>query len=407
MSFELKLAWTYFRGRRKSLARFTSLVAVAGIAAGVASLILAQALARGFADEMQDKILANTPHVSIFMKDGMEINNWQQIKKDLEDVEDIEEISATTFENALIVGTEATNYAILRVVQNPKPKAESPKSKVQSENAASNKQPTTDHRPPTTEVALGAELAEKIGLKSGDEAEIITFANQFEPKRARVFVKEIFRTGLFEYDSSWINISPENFAALHEDQTFSPTILSVSVKNIFDADKIADKIRAKLGEGSKVLDWQEANQPLFAALSLERRVGLAIFALIILIAALNITTTLALLVNERRFDIAILKTCGAKTRSLILIFLFEGLLLGFLGIFFGVILGLIGCFLGNHFKIISLSAEVYSLNYIPFHPDTPNILLIISITFVLCLAATVYPALRASRVKPLENLRRQ
>ncbi len=407
MSFELKLAWTYFRGRRKSLARFTSLVAVAGIAAGVASLILAQALARGFADEMQDKILANTPHVSIFIKDGMEINNWQQIKKDLEDVEDIEEISATTFENALIVGTEATNYAILRVVQNPKPKAESPKSKVQSENAASNKQPTTDHRPPTTEVALGAELAEKIGLKSGDEAEIITFANQFEPKRARVFVKEIFRTGLFEYDSSWINISPENFAALHEDQTFSPTILSVSVKNIFDADKIADKIRAKLGKGSKVLDWQEANQPLFAALSLEKRVGLAIFALIIFIAALNITTTLALLVNERKFDIAILRTCGVKTRSLILIFLLEGLFLGFSGTFFGVILGLLGCFLGNYFKIISLSAEVYSLNYIPFHPDTTNVLLIISITYVLCLAAAAYPALRASRVKPLENLRRQ
>ncbi|MDQ3373630.1 MAG: FtsX-like permease family protein, partial [Acidobacteriota bacterium] len=188
---------------------------------------------------------------------------------------------------------------------------------------------------------------------------------------------------------------------------FSPAILSVSVKNIFKADKIADRIRAKLGENFKVIDWQEANQPLFAALSLEKRVGLAIFALIIFIAALNITTTLALLVNERKFDIAILRTCGVKTRSLILIFLLEGLFLGFSGTFFGVILGLLGCFLGNYFKIISLSAEVYSLNYIPFHPDTTNVLLIISITYVLCLAAAAYPALRASRVKPLENLRRQ
>ncbi len=407
MSFELKLAWTYFWGRRKNLARFTSLVAVAGIAAGVASLILAQALARGFADEMQDKILANTPHVSIFMKDGTEINGWRQIKKDLEDTENVAEVSATTYENTLIVGTQATNYAILRVVRNSKSEVQSSKFKVQSGNTASDKQSTADDRQLTTEIALGAELAEKTGLKTGDEAEIVTLADQFEPKRSRVFVKEVFRTGLFEYDSTWINISPENYAALHGGQAFSPAILSVSVKNIFEADKIADRIRAKFGESFKVIGWQEANQPLFAALSLEKRAALAIFALIIFIAALNITTTLALLVNERKFDIAILRTCGVKTRNLILIFLLEGLFLGFSGTFFGVILGLLGCFLGNHFKIISLSTEVYSLNYIPFHTDTTNVLLIISITYVLCLAAAAYPALRASRIKPLENLRRQ
>lgn len=400
MSFELKLAWTYFGARRKSLARFTSFVAVAGIAAGVASLILAQALAKGFADEMQDKILANTPHVSIFMKDGTEINSWQRTKKDLETAENITEISATTFENALLAGTGATNYSVLRVVQNPN-------SKVQRRDEASNKQLTTDNQSPTIEISLGAELAKKTDLKAGDEAEIIIFSNQFEPRRSRVLVKEIFRTGLFEYDLTWINILPEDFAALHGEPKFSPTILSISVKNIFEADKLADQIRAKLGENFKVLDWQEANQPLFAALSLERRAALTFFALLIFVAALNITTTLALLVNERRFDIAILRTCGAKTRSLILIFLFEGLFLGLTGIFFGVVLGLLGCFFGNYFKIVSLAAEVYSLQYIPFRPNINNVLLIVSITFLLCLAAAIYPAWRASRIKPLENLRRQ
>jgi len=421
MFFELKLAWTYFRARRKSLARFTSFVAVAGIAAGVASLILAQALAKGFADEMQDKILANTPHVSVFMKDGTEINNWQQIKKDLGAAENITKISATTFENALLAGTKSTNYAVLRVissfksqVSSLKPEVQSPKSKIQSENAANVESLTTDHRPPTTayrspttEISIGAELAEKTDLKAGDEAEIITFADQSEPKRVRVVINEIFRTGLFEYDSTWINVSPENFAALHGEPIFSPTILSVSVKNIFEANKIAAEIRAKLGETFKVIDWQEANQPLFAALSLEKRAALAFFALLIFIAALNITTTLSLLAGERRYDIAILRTCGAKTRSLILIFLLEGLFLGFAGVFFGVVFGLLGCFFGNYFKIISLSAEVYSLNYIPFHPNTNNVLLISSITFVLCLAAAAYPAFRASRIKPLENLRTQ
>jgi len=102
-----------------------------------------------------------------------------------------------------------------------------------------------------------------------------------------------------------------------------------------------------------------------------------------------------------------LRTCGARTRSLIGIFLFEGLFLGLTGIFFGVVFGLLACAAGNYFKIISLAADVYALNYIPLRPEIPNILLIISIAFFLCLTACVYPAFRASRIKPLENLRSQ
>jgi lipoprotein-releasing system permease protein len=183
--------------------------------------------------------------------------------------------------------------------------------------------------------------------------------------------------------------------------------LSVSVRDIYRAGETAREMRKILGNDFKVVDWQEANQPLFAALSLERKTVLAIISLIIFVAALNITTTLALLVNERKLDIAVLRTCGARAKTLIFIFLFEGLLLGFAGIFAGVGLGLLGCFLGNRFRIISLSEEVYSLSYIPFRPGFINILMIVSVAFLLCLAATVYPAFRASRVKPLENLRAQ
>ncbi|CAN5671180.1 hypothetical protein BH24ACI2_BH24ACI2_02340 [soil metagenome] len=123
MPFELKLALRYFRARRKSLARFTSLVAVVGIAAGVASLIIANALARGFSDEMQNKILVNTAHITIFTNDGTEIFNWREIKENLEKLENVKEVSATTYESALIISENATSYAILRVVQSPKSKA--------------------------------------------------------------------------------------------------------------------------------------------------------------------------------------------------------------------------------------------------------------------------------------------
>ncbi len=394
MSFELKLAFKYFRARRKSLARFTSFIAVIGIAAGVASLIIANALARGFSDEMQNKILANTAHITIFTNDGSVISNWREIKKNLESAANIAEVLPTTYESALLVGKNETNYAILRVVQSSKVKA------------LSSAQPEIPNPAPEI-ISVGAKLAEKTNLKSGDEAEIITLEDQKEPTRSLVRVAGTFQTGLYEYDSTWIYISPENYAKLHGTTDFTPTILSVAVNDIYSANKTADEIRANLGENFKVLDWQEANQPLFAALSLERKVALAIISLIIFIAALNITTTLALLVGERRLDIAILRTCGAKTKSLIFIFLFEGLFTAFVGIISGVFCGLLGCFLGNYFKIINLSAEVYSLSFIPFRPHLANILLIIFIAFLLCLTATIYPAFKASRIKPLENLRIQ
>lgn len=385
MNFELKLAWRYFRARRKTLARFTSLAAVVGIAAGVASLILANALARGFSDEMQDKILANTAHVSVFLADGAAIENWQAIKTTLERLENVKEISATVYESAVIAGKETTNYAILRTVEN---------SNIKHQNSEK------------IEISLGKELAEKTNLKIGDAAEIVLIENESAPKTAKVSVKEIFQTGLYEYDATWIRLSPENYVRLKE-QIFAPTSLNVSVKDIYQANETANEIRRNLNGSFKVVDWQEANRPLFAALSLERRVALAIISLIIFIAALNITTTLALLVNERRLDIAVLRTCGATAKNLVSIFLLEGLFLGFLGIFCGVVLGLLGCFAGNYFRVVNLSAEVYSLSYIPFHPMMENILLIIFIAFLLCLAATAYPAFKASRIKPLENLRRQ
>ncbi len=399
MPFELKLAWRYFRARRKSLVRFTSFVAIIGIAAGVASLIIAQSLARGFSDEMQDKILANTAHISVFSINETKIVDWQKIKENLEKLENVKSISPTTYENSIIVGTQATNYAILRVVQSPKSKVQSQELDINNERRTTNNEQIS--------VSLGAILAQKTGLKKGDEARIITFENETAPQTFNVRIEETFQTGLYEYDAAWIYISPEDFAKLHQTPNFTPTILSVSVKDIYKANETAREIRANLGENFRILDWQEANQPLFAALSLERKVALAIISLIIFIAALNITTTLALLVNERRLDIAILRTCGARTKNLIFIFLFEGLFLGFLGIVSGVVLGLLGCFVGNYFQIINLSAEVYSLRYIPFHPQPANVLLIISIAFLLCLAAIVYPALKASRIKPLENLRTQ
>ncbi|HQU81894.1 MAG TPA: ABC transporter permease [Pyrinomonadaceae bacterium] len=380
MPFELKLAFKYFRAKRKSLARFTSVVAILGIAVGVASLIIAQSLAKGFQDEMREKILANTAHISVFLTKGGEISDFENVKAKLETLENVEIVTPTAFENALIIGETDSSYAILKV--------QSPKSKVQSPK----------------EISVGKVLAEKLNLKPNDIAEIVTLENQ-TPTRVRV--AETFSTGLYDYDAAWIYVSPEGFARLNKTNNFTPTHLSVSVKDIYKTAETSQNLREILGENYKILDWQEANRPLFAALSLEKKVSFAVISLIIFIAVLNITTTLALLVNERKLDIAVLRTCGAKTKSLVFIFLIEGLILGAIGIFVGILLGISACLIANYFKLVSIAEEVYSLNYIPLKMDFLNILQIVFAAFLLCLLATIYPAIRASRIKPLENLRNQ
>lgn len=391
MNYELKLAAKYFRSRRKSLARFTAIVAIVGIAAGVASLIAAQALARGFQSEMQDKILANTSHITIYQTNSDEIANWQDLKNDLEKIENVREISPTSYESALLVNGNVTSYAVLRVVQRKDAKTQSILN-----NEADAK----------IKISLGKELAKKADLKIGDEVEIVlpTSQSEFAPKTSKTIVSDIFHTGLYDYDSTWIYLSLEDLAKIAQRKDFAPSVLSVSVKDIYRANETADKLRQILPKDYKIIDWQQANQPLFAALSLEKRVALAIILLIIFIAALNITTTLALLVNERRLDIAILRTCGAKTRSLILIFLYEGIFLGVLGIIFGIIFGLLSCFLGNYFKIISLPNEVYALNFVPLKTDANDIFTVVAAAFILVLLSTVYPAWQAAKIKPLENL---
>lgn len=393
MSFELKLAWKYFRVWRKGLAGFTALIAMTGIAAGIASLMIATALSRGFSDEMRDKILANTAHISIYANDGAELSSWLEVKKKVEDLPNVEAVTATTYESSFLINAASTNYAVL---------------KVQPQSSGTQSGEPFEALDSTGEsVELGINLAKKAELQIGDEAEIITLGNAGEPRRSKVRVRGVFQTGLFEYDSTWIYISPADFSELQGKSFFTPTILNLSVKDIYTANETAAEIRRVLGTDFKVLDWQEANRPLFAALSLERQVAFTIISLIIFISALNITATLSLFVNERRLDIAVLRACGAKTKSLIYIFLYEGLFLSSIGIFFGVLLGLLGCVSGNYFKLVSISAEVYALSYIPFRLYPENVLLIVGVAFALSLSAMIYPALKAGRLKPLENLRRQ
>jgi lipoprotein-releasing system permease protein len=220
-----------------------------------------------------------------------------------------------------------------------------------------------------------------------------------------VRVGGIFRSGLYEYDSTWVYLSLAAAAEFSGHAEASASVISIGVADIYGVGQVAERVRASVGQEYTTLDWQEVNRPLFAALALERRMGLAILALIILMATLNITTMLVLVVVERRSDIAILVAMGARARSIMFIFMAEGAGVGILGAVVGVALGLLVCFVGDRYHLVSLPADVYSLSYVPFHTRMIDVALSATVAFVLSLLATLYPARAASRVRPAEALR--
>ncbi|MGQ0540861.1 MAG: FtsX-like permease family protein [Blastocatellia bacterium] len=381
MRFEYRLVLRSLLSRRRGLVRFTAIVAVIGIAAGVSCLILAQTFARGFQSEMQSKILANTPHISVFANENGPINDWESLVDKIALIENVESVTPTASEPAVIVGGKTSDYAQLQVFG-------------------------SDLTSDSIEIAVGAELARRTGAVVGNTAEIVTFADG-QPKNTQVTVIGEFQTGIFDYDASWVRISAGGYAKLRESASFNPTVLSVKVSDIYRSDKVANYIRERLGTDYRVIDWQEANRPLFAALSLEQKVSFFIIVLITLIAVVNITTTLLLLVNERRLDIAVLRTCGAKSSSIVTMLAVEGLALGIFGIALGIITGLTACFAANYYKLIQLDAKIYSISGIALKPEPLEILVIAIAAFALCVCATFFPALKASGIKPMENLRNQ
>jgi len=464
MPYELFLALRYlYSRRRRPLARVTALAAILGIAFGVAALVVALALANGFRDEMRDKILRGTAHLTLMRRDGQPMSDFRNVISRLRSLDGVSEAAPTTYDGALLSGPNNSAYAVLRGVEaesdwttkelrrtliagTPDPlligpaQGETPDKSAQatihrgseaapSSNSRTNTRTNTPNvassvaKPPAitsfdevpseaalTSVIIGEELAARTGLNVGDVGQLVSGEGTLTPlglapSYRRVRVAGIFSSGLYEYDATWVYLSLANASSFAGQNQAAATVISIEVLDIYDVARVAAEVRATLGPTYTTLDWQEANKPLFAALALERRMGLFIIALIILVAALNITTTLVLVVVERRADIAILSAMGARALSIMSVFMIEGAFVGIIGALGGVLLGLFACLLGNRYRIVSLPADVYSISNVPFHAHARDVALAALVAFILSLLATIYPARAAARVRPTEALR--
>ena len=364
---------------------------------GVAALIVAFALSNGFRDEMREKILQGTAHLSVVRADGRPIENYAELGNRLRQVEGVVSASATTYDGALARGSKGSGYAVIRGIENDAGQSVQLRQWL-SEGSFG---PLFE---PSTSAVVGAELAARIGVSVGDTFFVLpanrSTSTQFEQLR----VAGIFRSGLFEYDSTWIYVALDSASALAGDN-HAASVMSVQVSDADNVKQVAAAVAKTLGNAYTTIDWQQANQPLFAALALERRMGLFIIGLIIAIATLNITTMLILVVVERRRDIAILSALGATRTGVMLLFIIEGAVVGAIGAVAGVLLGLAVCFIGNYYKLVSLPADVYSISNVPLIARPGEMLLAALIAFALSVLATIYPARAASRMRPVEALR--
>ena len=436
MPYELFLAIRYLRTHRpRRLARVTAFAATLGIAFGVAALTIALSLSNGFRDEMRDKILRGTAHITLMRRDGQQIEDWHELVNRIRAVEGVADASPTTYDGALLSTTNGSSYAILRGLDREQPRAIAEVRRTITagsiEPLLNEPSPFTNHQSPekkrddnsspitsfdeipseaaTPNAIIGAELAARTGLHVGDTATVISGEATLTPlglapRYRRVRVAGIFQSGLYEYDSTWTYLSLEDAARVVGTPP-ATTVVSIETRDIYASDDVARRVREALGAGWTTLDWRDANRPLFDALALERRTVALIIMLITIVAALNITTTLALVVVERRADIAVLVAMGARAGGVTLIFVIEGALVGALGALAGVSAGLAACVAADRFRLVRLPPDVYSLSSVPLHPHGSDVLLIALAAFAVSLLATVYPARQASRVRPAEVLR--
>jgi lipoprotein-releasing system permease protein len=417
MPYEIFLALRYLRVRRgRRVVKLTALAALAGIACGVAALIVALALANGFRDELRDKILRGTAHITASRADESPSAGAREVVARLRSIEGVTDAAPTTYEGALLSGPVGAAYTVLRGVDEESARArdEIRRTIIRGSFDAPTPLPQTPSADtadaPPAHIVVGEELAARTGLgRVGDEGWIITGEHLpvppgFSPRARRVRVAGIFRTGLYDYDAAWTYLPLADVERV-AGENLKSRVVAVEVRDIYATGAVADRMRRALGEAWTVVDWRDANRPLFDALELERRTVALIIMLILALAALNITTTLALVVFERRADIAVLGALGARPGSITVIFMIEGAAIGALGALAGVALGLAACAVCDYFGLVRLPPDVYSLSVIPLRPHARDVLWPALAAFAVSLLATVYPARAAARVRPAEALR--
>jgi lipoprotein-releasing system permease protein len=409
-SFEALIGLRYVRARRRNyFISFISLTSIIGVGLGVMALITVLSVMNGFEKELKERILGMASHATV-SEDGDVLNDWQPIAKEIMSHPDIIGVAPYFHAEGMLVKNKRVNGTIIRGIL----PIEEPKVSTVTETMILGD--IEELKEGKFNIVLGKELAMKLDVILGDKVTLIAPQANITPagilpRLKRFTLVGVFEVGMHEFDSALALIHMNDAFRLFRKQ--GPTGLRLKTNNILKAPTISREVAAQLPGRYWVVDWTQRHANFFRALKTEKTVMFVILLLIVAVAAFNIISTLVMMVSDKQSDIAVLRTLGASPSSILKIFIIQGTIIGFVGIVIGVITGVwlatnietivpaIESMLGHKF----LSADVYYISDLPSDMHWNDVVTISIVAFVLCLLATIYPALRAAKIQPAEALR--
>jgi len=409
MSFEYFIGRRYLRAKQKeTFISFITMLSIAGVTVGVTALIVVIAVMAGFESDLKNRILGIESHV-VIMRHGSPFSDYRQILRRVVNTDGVEAATPFIYTQIMLRSSSGVSGAVLRGID---PESAGRVIKVLDTSALLNMKKMYRGKDTTGSVPgviLGKELARNLGLGVGDAVYLISSRGMLSPMgylpaMKRFQVAGLFESGMYEYDGSlaYIHLRDAQKILHMED---SVTGIEVRVNDIYNARHIADQILADVGFPYWARDWMQMNHNLFSALKLEKTVMFIILALIVLVAAFNIASTLIMMVMGKTKDIAILKAMGAMDGSIRKIFIFKGMVIGFVGTTLGVCLGFITCKLLEKYKFIELPGDVYYISTLPVRLEALDVFIIAAAAMMICFIATLYPARQASKLNPVEAIR--
>jgi lipoprotein-releasing system permease protein len=443
MKFELFVASRYLRAkRRQAFIGVITAISIAGVAAGVASLVIALAINNGFRQDLQTRLIGSTSHVDLMRVKDDGIKDWRTLMERLSKQPHVVATAPAVYEQVLISRGPRARGAVLKgIIPADERTISDLLGTVKFGSADALEKGSTDVEPglrpgqgesetrphtgavesPTSlegveervaampPIVLGKDMADSLGTTVGSvvlvtspQGELTPFG--MVPKYTRFRVVGIFDSGFFDYDSSWA------FTRLSDAQRLfglgdQIAVIEFKIDDIYKAAAVGSELEQTAGAGFMTTNWMEQNKALFHALRMERLVTFITIGLIVFVAALNILISLIMMVMEKTRDIAVLMSMGTRRAQVRRVFVTQGLMIGVIGTAIGLLLGYALSWAGGHYHFLSLSPEVYSIDYVPFAPRVMDGVWVALVAIGVSLMATIYPSWSAARILPAEALR--
>jgi lipoprotein-releasing system permease protein len=406
MSFEWFVARRYLRSpHRPAILRLITLFSVIGVAAGVATLVIALSMNSGFRDTLQDRLLGVTAHISLTRPGSGGIPNYQALSEKLRQMPGVRSVTPAIYETVLLSFNGQARGVVTKGIDIEREK----KSDEALQKLTSGQLDFSTDADGIDGLIVGKQLSDEWRLRPGDYVTLTSPQGRLTPfglmPRTRRFrVAGVFESGFYDYDENWC------FVSLSAAQSLAGAgdivnVLEFRLTRPELAAQIAPEVERAVGQGYSAATWMEENKALFRALKLEKLVTAIFIGLITFVAGLNILVVLSMTVTDKARDIAVLLSMGARREQIRRIFLFQGLAIGASGTLLGLVTGYAFAWIAGTYQLIPLDPQVYAVPYVPFHPNFFDGLWIAIAAMSIAIVATLLPAREAASLLPVEILR--